>query len=59
DYASPEGRMMFDQENRHVWSTPRIGIANATGQFDIAWQSQAPIRPDPYLASSRFEEPWL
>lgn len=59
DYASPEGRMMFDQENRHVWSTPRIGIANAAGQFDIAWQSQAPIRPDPYLAATHFEEPWL
>ena len=29
------------------------------GQFDIAWQSQVPIRPDPYVASIRFEEPWL
>lgn len=59
EYASPEGRVFFDPENRHVWSTPRIGIANERGQFDIAWQSQIPIRPDPYLASVRFEESWL
>ncbi len=59
DYPSPEGRLLFDPENRHVWSTPRIGIANPQGQFDIAWQSKVPIRPDPYLASVRFEEPWL
>ena len=59
DYMSPEGRLHFDPENRHVWSTPRIGVANAKGQFDIAWESQVQIRPDPYLASIRFEEPWL
>lgn len=59
DYLSPEGRLAFDSDNRHVWSTPRIGIANAEGQFDIAWQSSVPIRPDPYLSSIRFEESWL
>lgn len=58
EYLSPEGRLAFD-DNRHVWSTPRIGIAQGDGQFEIAWQSQVPIRPDPYLASIRFEEPWL
>ncbi|MGE0006100.1 MAG: transporter substrate-binding domain-containing protein [Parvibaculaceae bacterium] len=59
DYLSPEGRMCFDPENRHVWSTPRIGVARADGQFEIAWQSKVQIRPDPYLASIRLEEPWL
>ncbi|MGE3872134.1 MAG: transporter substrate-binding domain-containing protein, partial [Parvibaculaceae bacterium] len=59
DYPSPEGRMSFDPENRHVWSTPRIGVAKADGQFEIAWQSKVQVRPDPYLASIRLEEPWL
>jgi ABC-type branched-subunit amino acid transport system substrate-binding protein len=59
DYLSPEGRFAFDSDNRHIWSTPRIGIANVDGQFDIAWESSVPIRPDPYLASSRLEELWL
>jgi branched-chain amino acid transport system substrate-binding protein len=59
DYPSPEGRMCFDPENRHVWSTPRIGVARPDGQFEIAWQSKVQIRPDPYLASIRLEEPWL
>lgn len=59
EFNSPEGRIAFDPDNRHVWSTPRIGIARADGQFEVAWQSKVPIRPDPYLASIRFEESWL
>jgi branched-chain amino acid transport system substrate-binding protein len=59
EFAAPEGPLLFDPETRHVWLTPGIGIARPDGQFDIVWRSRVPVRPDPYLASSRFEAPWL
>lgn len=59
DYLAPEGRLSFDTDTRHLWLHPRIGVARADGLFDIAWQAPGPIRPDPYLTSSRFEDVWL
>jgi branched-chain amino acid transport system substrate-binding protein len=54
-FASPKGELMFDRDNRHVWLTPGIGVARPDGQFDIVWRSKVPVRPDPYLAATRFE----
>lgn len=59
DYVAPEGRLSFDHDTRHLWLQPRIGVARQDGLFDIAWQAPGPIRPDPYLAASRFEDVWM
>ena len=59
DYLAPEGRLSFDAHTRHLWLNPRIGVARADGLFDIVWQAPGPVRPDPYLTASRFEEVWL
>ncbi|MFC6746985.1 transporter substrate-binding domain-containing protein [Methylobacterium persicinum] len=53
--AAPEGDLAFDGETRHIWLTPGIGVARADGQFDVVWRARRPVRPDPYLAWSRFE----
>jgi urea transport system substrate-binding protein len=57
--AAPEGMVSIDQENRHLWLTPRIGVMGADGLFDVVWQGAGPVRPDPYLATVRFEEVWI
>lgn len=57
--AAPEGDLAFDGETRHIWLTPGIGVARADGQFDVVWRARRPVRPDPYLAWSRFETNWL
>lgn len=59
DYPAPEGRISFDADTRHLWLHPRIGVARADGLFDIVWQAPGPVRPDPYLTASRFEDVWL
>lgn len=59
DYPAPEGRVSFDADTRHLWLHPRIGVARADGLFDIVWQAPGPVRPDPYLTASRFEDVWL
>jgi urea transport system substrate-binding protein len=59
DYVAPEGHLSFDAHTRHLWLLPRIGIVRADGLFDIAWQAPNPVRPDPYLTATRFEDTWL
>jgi branched-chain amino acid transport system substrate-binding protein len=53
--AAPEGELTVDAETRHVWLTPGIGVARPDGEFDVVWRARRPVRPDPYLAWSRFE----
>lgn len=59
EYEAPGGRIHVDPETRHTWLTPRIGVAREDGLFDVVWESGAPVHPDPYLATTRFEEPCL
>jgi urea transport system substrate-binding protein len=54
-HLAPEGELAFDGETRHIWLTPGIGVARADGQFDVVWRARRPVRPDPYLAWTRFE----
>jgi branched-chain amino acid transport system substrate-binding protein len=35
---------------------PRIGRANANGQFDILEEAQSWVRPDPYLVSHTLQD---
>lgn len=56
EFDTPEGHVRVDADTRHLWLTPRIGILNDEGLFDIAWESRVAVRPDPYLASTRIEE---
>jgi ABC-type branched-subunit amino acid transport system substrate-binding protein len=46
---APQGKVRIDPENRHSYLTPRIGISNADGHFDIIYEAPQPVRPDPYL----------
>ena len=56
EFEAPEGLVRVDPETRHLWLTPRIGVARADGLFDVVWEGNAPVRPDPYLATTRIEE---
>jgi urea transport system substrate-binding protein len=47
--AAPRGKLEIDADNNHAWIVPRIGVVNAEGRFDIAWEASEPIKPDPYL----------
>jgi urea transport system substrate-binding protein len=46
---APQGHVHIDRDNRHSYLTPRIGISNARGGFDIIYEAPAPVKPDPYL----------
>jgi branched-chain amino acid transport system substrate-binding protein len=46
---APQGEVHVDRDNRHCYLTPRIGVSNAAGGFDIIYEAARPVRPDPYL----------
>ena len=58
-YESPEGPISVDAENNHCALTPRIGVVRADGEFEVVWESPAPVKPDPYLTTFGFTEFWL
>ena len=56
---APGGTLRLDPENQHAWLRPRIARVGASGDFEMLWQAQAPIKPDPYLTADGFASFWL
>jgi branched-chain amino acid transport system substrate-binding protein len=52
---APQGRVQLDPGNHHAWLYPRIGRANAAGQFTIVRESAQSVSPDPYLVKHSLE----
>jgi urea transport system substrate-binding protein len=48
-FDAPEGLVTIDGENHHITKTARIGEIHPDGLIYTIWQSQGPIKPDPYL----------
>lgn len=45
---APEGKVKVHDTNHHVWKKVRVGRARPDGQFDIVWESEKPIEPNPF-----------
>lgn len=53
---APEGTVYLDRTTQHTWKPVRIGQIQESGQFEIVWNSEKPIRPSPYpLSRSKVE----
>src|SRR5699024_4337989 len=48
EWLAPQGRLRIDQHNNHSYLTPRLGVSRENGTFDIIWEADEPVRPDPY-----------
>ncbi len=46
---APQGPVRLDPANRHCYLTPRIGLSNKAGGFDLLYEAAHPVKPDPYL----------
>ena len=49
EFAAPSGLLRLDADNQHAWLRPRIGRVKAEGGFEIIWDSNTTVKPDPYL----------
>ena len=48
EFDAPGGAKRFDEANQHTYKQVYIGEIRADGQFDIVWDSGAPVKPDSY-----------
>jgi len=56
-FAAPEGEVTINGENHHIAKTGLIGQINDENQFDIVWDSEKPIEPDPFLEGYDWWDP--
>ena len=47
-YKAPEGLVTIDAQNNHTYKIVQIGQVNSSGQFDIVWKTDGPVKPEPY-----------
>ncbi|HEY1940748.1 MAG TPA: transporter substrate-binding domain-containing protein [Roseiarcus sp.] len=50
EFKAPEGIVKIDPENSHTYLWPKIGEAQANGQFKVIEQSKESVEPLPYWA---------
>ncbi len=50
EFRAPEGLVKIDPENAHTYLWPKIGQAQANGQFKIIAQVKEWVKPSPYWA---------
>lgn len=48
-FDAPEGKVTVDGENHHIYKTSYIGEIGEDKLIHTVWQSDGPIKPDPYL----------
>ena len=51
EMEAPQGKVTIDTDNNHTWLVPRIGVWNGVDAFDIVWQAEQAVPPDPWLVS--------
>lgn len=51
EFLAPQGLVRVEPNNHHTSLNPRIGRANAKGQFTIVRESTRWVAPDPYLVT--------
>lgn len=56
-FFAPQGYVSFDRKNLFLWKYIRVGQIKEDGQFEIVWESNVAIRPEPY-PKSRTEQEW-
>jgi urea transport system substrate-binding protein len=48
-FEAPEGKVTVDGSNQHIYKTARIGKLRPDGLIDTVFESDGPIKPDPFL----------
>ncbi len=56
-FEAPEGLVTVNGDNHHIAKTALIGQINKDNQFDIVYQSNGPIEPDPFLKTYSWWDP--
>jgi urea transport system substrate-binding protein len=55
-HFGPGGMAYMDEENNHVWRHVRVAQVGRDGEYHVAWNSEQPVRPEPYPPCKSVEE---
>lgn len=58
EFDAPQGRVRIDPDNHHTELWSRIARLDDKGKFEILWQSETRVRPDPYFVTASFDD-WV
>lgn len=47
-HYGPGGIACIDEHNNHTWRHVQLARVNSTGEFEIVWRSDKPIKPEPF-----------
>ncbi|SFU19053.1 transporter substrate-binding domain-containing protein [Mesorhizobium sp. YR577] len=56
EFEAPQGRIRIDPTTHHTELWPRLGKINMDHQFEIVWESDARVKPDPYFVAPTFDD---
>ena len=56
EYDAPQGRVRIDGDNNHTYLWPRVARLNAQGRFEVVWNAEARVKPDPYRVTQTLDE---
>lgn len=56
EFGAPQGTVRIHPDNHHTALWPRIGKVNAQGKFDVVWESEFRVEPDPYFVVPSFND---
>lgn len=55
-FDGPEGTVTIDGESQHIHKPARIGKIRPDGLIETVWESDGPIKPDPFLTTYPWAE---
>jgi branched-chain amino acid transport system substrate-binding protein len=56
EYDAPQGRVRIDPENHHTELWPRVARVNDEGRFEIIWNPELRVKPDPYFIAPALDD---
>jgi len=56
EFEAPEGTVTIDGATQHTYKIVRIGQIREDGLIDSIWETDGPVKPDPYLCSYEWAE---
>lgn len=56
EFDAPQGRIRIDPDNHHTELWPRVGRIDRNGRFEVVWNPDVRIKPEPYLVEPTLDE---
>jgi branched-chain amino acid transport system substrate-binding protein len=56
EFDAPQGRVRIDPTNNHTYLWPRVARLDARGSFQIVWNPDIQVKPDPYCVAPSLDD---